>query len=364
MGVEPTGSATIVTTSFQVPTGFENGPATLAVVANGIASLPLGVNGKFTSLALLNAWTNAPFSTEVAAVASTGGIVQLKGAIASGTSSPFTLPVGARPSSTVYVPADLFQANMGRLVISTSGVVTVQDEGGGFVNAPQFTSLEGVSFAIDATGFTPLTLINGWTNAPFGTRNAAVKNDAGIIRFEGAIATAGTNMAPFILPVGMRPPTTTYVPVGLCDATKGRLIIQLDGTVTVQVGSGDLTKPQCFTSLEGATFALSAAGFTPATLQNGWVNAPFITRNLAYKNDDGTIRFQGAVGSGTTMGIFTLPPELRPARTEYVNVDLCGAKQGRIFVLTDGTVNVQALTAFTDAQCFTSLEGVAFSFGI
>lgn len=44
MGVERTGSATVVTTHFQVPASFENGPATLVVVANGIASRPRNVN--------------------------------------------------------------------------------------------------------------------------------------------------------------------------------------------------------------------------------------------------------------------------------------------------------------------------------
>jgi hypothetical protein len=366
MGVEPTGSVAVVTTSFQVPTNFENGPAVISVVANGIASLPRTVNSKFTTLTLQNGWTHAPFSTEDAAVAVTGGIVQLKGAIATaGTNAaPFILPAGARPSTTVYVPADLFVANTGRLVISPSGAVSVMDEGGGLVNAAQFTSLEGVSFAIDAVGFTPLTLINGWSNAPFATRNAAVKNDGGIIRFEGAIATAGASAVPFVLPIGFRPPTATYIPIGLCNAKKGRLFIQPDGTTTVVVESGDFTQAQCFTSLEGATFALSAAGFTPASLQNGWVNAPFATRNLAFKNDDGTLRLEGAVSTGAAVTLFTLPPELRPARNTYVNVDLCSGKKGRIYALPDGTVNVQATVAFTDAQCFTSLEGVALSFGI
>jgi hypothetical protein len=366
MGVEPTGSATIVTTSFQVPTNFENGPATLVVVANGIASQPVSVSSKFTSLTLQNGWTNAPFSTEVAAVANVGGIVQLKGAIqTSGTnSSPFTLPVGFRPSTTVYVAADLFVANTGRLIISPSGVVTVEDEAGGMTNAAQFTSLEGVSFAIDATGFTSLALQNGWTNAPFATRNAAVRNDNGTIRFEGAIATSGSNMVPFTLPVGFRPSTETYVPVDMCDAHSGRLIIDPSGSVTVQGENGVTTQATCFTSLEGATFALSSVGFTPATLQNGWTNAPFSTRNLAFKNDDGTIRLQGAVGSGTVPVIFTLPPDLRPARNEYINIDLCAARKGRIIALPDGTVQVQATGVFSDAQCFTSLEGVSFSFGI
>jgi hypothetical protein len=221
-----------------------------------------------------------------------------------------------------------------------------------------------VAFAIDATGFTALALQNGWTNAPFATRNAAVRNDNGIIRFEGAIATSGSNMVPFTLPVGFRPPTETYVPVDMCSAHSGRLIIDPSGLVTVQGENSDTTQATCFTSLEGATFALSSAGFTPATLQNGWTNAPFSTRNLAFKNDDGTIRLQGAVASGTVPVIFTLPPDLRPARNEYINIDLCAARKGRIIALPDGTVQVQATNVLSDAQCFTSLEGVSFSFGI
>ena len=38
----------------------------------------------------------------------------------------------------------------------------------------------------------PLTLINGWTNAPFSTSIAAYENIGGIVHFKGAIATAGT----------------------------------------------------------------------------------------------------------------------------------------------------------------------------
>jgi hypothetical protein len=34
--------------------------------------------------------------------------------------------------------------------------------------------------------------------------------------------------------------------------------------------------------------------------------------------------------------------------------------KGRLFIQTNGSVTVQAETAFSDAQCFTSLEGVSF----
>lgn len=44
MGVEPTGSFAPITTHFEVPANFDNGPATLVVVANGIASAPVNVD--------------------------------------------------------------------------------------------------------------------------------------------------------------------------------------------------------------------------------------------------------------------------------------------------------------------------------
>jgi hypothetical protein len=91
---------------------------------------------------------------------------------------------------------------------------------------------------------------------------------------------------------------------------------------------------------------------------------PFSTRNVAYRNDDGTIRFQGAVQSGTSDVLFNLPNNLLPTHSVWINVDLCGAQQGHIFMQAgDPGVHVEAFSSFGDAQCFTSLEGVSFSFG-
>src|SRR5262249_14887419 len=157
-----------------------------------------------------------------------------------------------------------------------------------------FTSLDGVSFALSAA-LTPVALQNGWTNAPYATRNAAVTNDAGIIRLAGAIAS-GTTGAAFTLPAAFRPTVRVYPPVALCGATKGRLLIQPSGQVTVSA-EGAFTNAQCFTSLEGAWFALSASGFSPVALQNGWVNAPYGTRSVAMINDAGIIRLEGAIAS-------------------------------------------------------------------
>jgi hypothetical protein len=115
------------------------------------------------------------------------------------------------------------------------------------------TSLEGVSFALSPTSFTPLALQNGWLNAPFATANAAVRNISGIVHFMGAISTTGTNADPFVLPTAFRPATDVYIPVDLCDGNNGRLDIQPDGVVAVQAETGDFT--HCLTSLDGASFA-------------------------------------------------------------------------------------------------------------
>jgi hypothetical protein len=106
-------------------------------------------------------------------------------------------------------------------------------------------------------GFTALILLNGWTNAPFSTRNAAVEELGGIVHLEGAIGN-GTSPVAFTLPAAFRPTTDVYVPVDLCNSTNGRLLIQPGGTVTVETEGGNFANAQCFTSLEGVSYALNA----------------------------------------------------------------------------------------------------------
>jgi hypothetical protein len=181
------------------------------------------------------------------------------------------------------------------------------------------------------------------------------------VTLKGAIATTGTNPAAFTLPAADRPATTVYVPVDLCDATNGRLEIAPSGVATVQAESGTFSNAQCFTSLDGVSFATSATSFTALSLQNGWTNAPFSTSNAAARKIVGVVHLEGAVANGSTGVITTLPAGLRPATTVYVQVDLCGAANGRLEIQPSGVVSVQAQNNFSDAQCFTSLDGVSFA---
>ena len=315
-----------------------------------------------TPLTLKNGWTNAPFGTSNAAVTNVSGIVHFKGAIAtSGTNAvPFTLPLAFRPAKNVFIPVDLCNATNGRLFIAPNGVVTVQ--AGNFSNAQCFTSLDGAQFAKAATSFTSLTLKNGWTNAPFATSNAAVRNINGVIYFKGAIATSGTNAVPFTLPAAFRPTTAVYVKVDLCNATNGRLFIAPNGVVTVQAEGDNFSNAQCFTSLDGASFAKSAQFFTNLTLKNGWTNAPFGTSKAAVHGSSGIVTFKGAIATAGTNAVpFTLPAAFRPAKNVFVPVDLCNATNGRLDITHSGLVTVEAEGGtFSNAQCFTSLDGVSF----
>jgi hypothetical protein len=319
----------------------------------------------FQPLTLANGWTAAPFATTGPAVNLSSSIVRLRGAIATtGTNAvPFTLPAGFRPPVNVYVPVDMMNSTKGRLHIASTGVVTVVAEGGVWSNAQQFTSLEGVSFAVNSTSFTALTLQNGWNNAPFTTRNAAVRTINGTVHFQGAISTGGTNLQPFTLPVGFRPTSAVYAPVDLCNGTKGRLFIPTSGVVTINVEGGVTSNATCFTSLESAKFAINAGGFSTLTLQNGWTGTGFGTASPAVRNDGGVIRLQGALAtSGTNTQPFTLPANMRPATWTYVPIDLCNATKGRLNISPAGTVFVQQKngTPWSNAQCFTSLEGASF----
>jgi hypothetical protein len=336
----------------------------LPVAATTVAA-QAQTTASFTALTLQNGWTNAPFGTSDAAAEVVSGIVHLKGAIATtGTNQvPFTLPKADRPATAVYVQVDMCDATNGRLFIQPNGVVTVDAGPGNFANAQCFTSLDGATFAKSATSFTALTLQNGWTNAPFSTSDAAVRTLSGIVHFKGAINTSGTNAVPFTLPAAFRPATNVFIPVDLCNATNGRLDIQNNGTVTVEAEDGTFTNAQCFTSLDGVSFAKSASSFTGLTLRNGWTSAPFGTSNTEVRTISGIVQLKGAMATTKNNAVaFTLPAGFRPSAEVFVPVDLCGATNGRLDIAPSGVVSVDAEGGtFSNAQCFTSLDGVSFA---
>ena len=94
-----------------------------------------------------------------------------------------------------------------------------------FSDAQSFTSLEGAWFALSSSGSTALTLQNGWSTY---TRAPAVSVSNGIVRFQGAMSTSGTNLYPFVLPGGFLPAASIYAKVKFASSgqqTKAKALI-------------------------------------------------------------------------------------------------------------------------------------------
>lgn len=147
-------------------------------------------------------------------------------------------------------------ATNGRLNILPSGQVNLQAESD-FSNVACFTSLDGVTFPRSGSGFTSLKLLNGWTNRAFGAAAVGGRLVSGTVELRGAMATTGTTELAFTLPKSLRPSHIVYVPVDLCNAHYGRVEIETNGDAFVEINGETSTwaNAQCFTSLEGASFA-------------------------------------------------------------------------------------------------------------
>jgi len=91
------------------------------------------------------------------------------------------------------------------------------------------------------------------------------------------------------------------------------------------------------------------------------VNAPYATRNAVGKDIGGFVHLAGGISSGTSGQALQLPAALRPSTIVYVTVDVCDGRKGRLQFQPDGTTWVETNGAFSDATCFTSLEGVVFA---
>jgi hypothetical protein len=206
--------------------------------------------------------------------------------------------------------------------------------------------------------FVDLALTNGWTGAPFGTSSPAAAVVDNVVHFKGAIAN-GTTSTAFTLPVEMRPAMNVYVPVDMCNATTGRLVILTTGVVQVQA-ENDFALAQCFTSLDGAKFVLSATGATTLALASGWVGGSFSTSVPAVASINGIVYLKGAMAGGTSSIPFTLPASMRPSTPVWLYTNLFQATKGRLYVTTSGTAGVVPFVAGGDAPLFTSLDGLSY----
>jgi hypothetical protein len=208
--------------------------------------------------------------------------------------------------------------------------------------------------------------MNGWDQySPVTGKPAVAIDQHNVVHLKGAIAQpAGSTNIAFVLPHKYRPNRSVYAPVTMFNGAFGRLIIEETGTVLVQAAS-DYSVAQQFTSLEGVTFSKGTVPlqYSKIELKNGWEEYNSITGSPAAALDtNNVVRLKGAVKqtSGSDAFAFTLAPKFRPDRDVYVHINTLFGRPGRLNILENGNVYVQAVV-FDDAQTFTSLEGVSYS---
>src|SRR5262249_30292980 len=154
-----------------------------------------------------------------------------------------------------------------------------------------------------------------------------------------AMSTSGTDTTAFTLPAGLAPSSYVYIPADGFAAAKVRLIVAPTGVVSVQAQT-NATDATNFTSLEGASYALTQTGYTALPLINGW--GPYGTRPPMVSVKNGIVRFQGAISGGTTTAPFMLSAAMSPPANVYVTVDMYLAAKGRLIFQSSGAVINQA----------------------
>jgi len=105
--------------------------------------------------------------------------------------------------------------------------------------------------------------------------------------------------------------------------------------------------------------------FKNLKLLNGWSRYVGARVPAAAVDSNGIVHLKGEMRNSSKERLaFTLPAGMRPSAEIYVPVDLCNGYTGRLDIYSDGEANVETVGSkvvpFSEAECFTSLEGVSF----
>jgi hypothetical protein len=101
------------------------------------------------NLTLKNGWVNGGFGSYAAAYSvDSQHVVHLRGSAASGSGMAFRMPNAVRPSHTLWLSIYAFNGSSGGLEIEPNGAAFLFDNTGSNSDVTQFSSLDGVTFAI------------------------------------------------------------------------------------------------------------------------------------------------------------------------------------------------------------------------
>jgi hypothetical protein len=337
-------------------------------------SVTSALSTPWSNLSLVSPWANRNGNVNPPATRTINGITVFRGLLTTGLgypNPPFTVSSGY-PANFSEMIAALSDGTVGDFVFAPGPdpqFPQIEQPGYNGQPGPQadvWTSLDGVSFdpsAKAAKGSTLVTLQprGNWTATLGYLGMPMARSLNGIVYFQGGCSRdtgTGTSAYLFTLPAGFHPAADVYIPVSVGGGNKGRLLVAKNGDVSAWTEGYGTTS---FVALTGAWFALSTSGATVVTTpKNSWVAQPYSTGQVAYRNDNGVIRFQGGVWHGTGTTIFTLPLGMRPATLVHLAADGVNGVKAEIDVGPGGNVFV-TVPDLTTAAAFLSLDGVSFA---
>lgn len=325
----------------------------------------------WTNLTMANGWQVFDASNPPAVKVINSTFIVFRGAVKAPSNvtndSPFTLPTGFRTTNPDICSMRVAMANPygGTLFVDEVGAAHIQEDGATppGTHAKQFTSLEGLSFDITSAGAEEIEYLNGTSGLyPFrdqgAERGATGKLVNGMVRLQGMVTGTVFPNPSLQLPADLTPGQNVWTPISLCPGINGGfadLLITNSGTVWVEATSP--ADPGCEASLEGVVYALSATS-TSLPLGPGW--KAFNPRPVKVRNDNGIIRLQGSVMSGTSTTVATLPSNMKPPTTVYVAATANNHTRARLRIESGGNIVVETPSLST-ASKFLSLDSVSFA---
>jgi hypothetical protein len=313
-------------------------------------------------ISLINGWESSQpdYQTGNPSWAVKSGIVFLSGSVhqTGGTSNEFAvLPPAARPAHVLHITIYTQYGTSGSLDILTDGEVRAYGYG-----ADGYASLAGVSYPAHGTRLHKLTLVNGWqsSQSQYDTADPSYTIEAGEVYLSGSMHSPGSGGRFAALPRAARPAHLTYIPVYTNSGTTGWLIAYPSGEI-VALGNAS----QAFTSLAGVSYPQARATRHVLTLKNGWRSclARCRTGKPSFRVAGGVVYLSGGMfqpGSVPAKEQFgVLPRWARPFHTLYIQDYTVNGSLGTIQIKPNGTMWADG-SPFSQAQSFTSLEGISF----
>jgi hypothetical protein len=204
-----------------------------------------------------NGWSDAPIDgAGRASYAVRGGVVYLAGSLHHGsTSTVGTLPAAARPSVNLYLADYTAKGNIGDILITPAGAVSVY----GVLDSTQ-TSLDGLSYPAAKAKFSwhPIPLTGTWesSNSVWGSGNPSYAVVGPIVYLSGSMqdTSAGTGLFAFMPKASQPAHNVTKLVYAFGGTSGGMTIAQNLGLI----GSNPASLAEEYTSFAGFSYPRNA----------------------------------------------------------------------------------------------------------